>query len=226
MRRMASLLLVLMVFVWSCDFDSAFRQYCDESGNCPDAASPPDTRTVADVPSEPDLPPSPGDTAPPIRLPQPCGAGLHYCGPNELCHPLNQICMQKCIGDGDCPRELGLDRCDEVRVPGGPEHVKVCKCSSWQACDKVASGFICSNEDRLCEPRCGETADCENFALPRVCEPVSGECKRPCKDKWDCYDPEFPRCDQDTRLCKPCIDVYDCYGRPDGKSQCVSGTCV
>jgi hypothetical protein len=220
MRR-ASLLFGLFMAASSCDFETAFQRYCDESHNCPDAASSPDARDAA---SAPDLEPPPGDTTSLIRS---CGPGLGDCGPADLC--INQICRKKCNEDEECPSELALNKCEDVqpRGPGGgPEHIKVCKCTSWQECNSVASGFTCNKEDGLCVPRCIDKADCNIFAQPRVCDIASGECKRPCKDNKECFDPDYSRCDPDTQLCKPCIEAADCYGRPDLKTQCLSGSCI
>jgi hypothetical protein len=239
----------LLVAASSCDFDAAFRQYCKDTHNCTDAASPPDTADTAspldradaasppdtadaasppdtaDAASPPDLESPPEDTAPPFWMPKSCGPGIGECGSDELCNSMNQICMKKCNGDGDCPHELGLDRCEDVGM-GGRERIRVCKCSGWVSCESAGNDLICNNVDRLCEPRCSVREDCNVFSQGRVCDAVSGECKRPCKENWECNDPDYPRCDWGTGLCKPCVESGDCYGRFDNRTECMSGSCV
>ena len=221
-----ALLLLGLVAASSCDFDTAFRQYCKGNPKCQEGALS-DAGGEPDAASGPDRAPGqvPNDLAPSIPSPKTCAPVVDDCGPDEICHPINQICMKRCMGDGDCPRELGLDRCEEIRVPG-LERTRVCRCSGWQVCDSVGNDLTCSDEDRLCEPRCSETGDCSGFLQPRVCDVMTGECKRPCFNSRDCSDSARPRCDLSTQLCMGCQEPADCYNRPDGFIQCNSdGTC-
>jgi hypothetical protein len=221
MRRVAMLAGALLA-VASCDFDTAFAQYCERSGKCPQAdAGPPDTRVTRDATSQAEL-------APFLSSPRSCW-GSGDCATDEVCHPMNQTCVRQCATAADCPRDLGLDSCEDLQLhePGGLEHLRICKCSGWRSCESVANNFICSSEDRLCEPKCTQTADCAGFAQPRVCDPVSGTCRRPCLGGHDCNDPGLPRCDPIAQLCTGCLDASDCSNRPDGNNQCSSsGACV
>jgi hypothetical protein len=217
-----ALVLSVLVAISSCNFETAFEQYCASSGKCPGPeAGPPDTRGTPDAASQ-------AEVTPELSLPRACW-GSGDCAPDELCHPMNQVCVRRCATPADCPRELGLDSCEDLqlREPGGPDHLRICKCSGWQACESVASNFICSSEDRLCEPKCTQTADCAGFAQLRVCDPVSGTCRRPCLGSRDCNDPTLPRCDPVAQMCTGCVDAIDCSNRPDGNNQCSSsGACV
>jgi hypothetical protein len=161
-------------------------------------------------------------------MPKSCGRN-DDCGPDQICHPLGQVCMKTCNDKADCPQ--WLDTCAEIRDPnGGGRTPRVCQCSSATVCNSIGGDFTCHPTDNLCERLCSRAEDCGMFQPPRLCEPVSGLCLNPgssCASNLNCPSPAEPRCDLASRRCMGCLGSVDCASRPDGLTQCSpDGSCV
>lgn len=242
--RLVPWCLALLGAASSCDFDAAFRRYCEQSGECakdasagpeatagPEASSGPEVNSGPEVSSELDvgLGRDSEDSRAGGRIPPPkmCNRN-NDCGPYEICHPFGQVCMRTCNSNTDCPP--WLDTCVEIRDPSGNVRAPpVCQCSSAQICDSFNSGFTCHPMDHLCERLCANAQDCGIFQPPRTCEQVSGLCQTttpPCASNADCPYATQPHCDLVTRRCLGCTSAADCADRSDGLTQCSpNGSC-
>jgi hypothetical protein len=197
----------------------------------PDSSS--DTMTVPGPDSADDAPimPNPdGDSdaqvTPELPLqPKNCGPANPCTSPNEVCHPLGQVCMTTCTTSADCPP--WLDTCTDVRDPrGGGRTARVCGCTGAQVCNNYANGFTCNPFDNLCERSCQTQQDCSGFMPPRKCDTFSGWCQSTlpaCANNADCPSASQPRCDPTASRCVGCIQPSDCAGRSDGLTQCSPG---
>ena len=223
----------------SCNFDAAFKRYCENNPRCQADAGPtsdvgPDLGPDLDVGPDaaPDVAPDavPGsevndvDSRPAISPPKTCASPNDCSGSNEVCNPISQVCVKTCNSPTDCPAWLGS--CSGAS--GGPMRGQnVCSCTAL-SCNSYP-GFVCDS-DGSCKPICKIDQDCLGFPLPRACDPPTGLCKpipQACSLSSDCP-PMQPRCDPSSLLCAGCISSDDCAGRSDGGSlQCgPAGGCV
>ena len=196
--------LALLGFVVSCNFDAAFKRYCENNPRClpdsgirPEAGTGPDSGSGLEAGTGPDsesgleagtgpeagIGPEAGqsfdvnvvDATQFIPTPKNCGPSTPCVGPREVCHPFGQVCMQTCTSSADCPP--WLDTCAEIPDSKGPGHAsKVCNCTSGQVCNNYASGFTCNPSDNLCEPLCASPQDCSGFQPARTCVQKIGVC--------------------------------------------------
>jgi hypothetical protein len=228
-------LLALLAAAPCCDFDAAFKRYCQDNPLCGrDAAIGPEAGPEVGAEAGPESGPEASperdvgqvDKPPPIPLPQICGRIEECNGANQICHPFAGVCVTTCETSDDCPR--WLDTCAEIREPGGPTRSpKICTCSSSQVCANYTSLFVCNPADNLCEPLCAVDQDCGKYQPERVCDQATHLCQRLCFGGRDCPSAAQPRCDSTTQLCAGCASNSDCYDRPDGLTECSStGACV
>lgn len=212
-------MLALLGFASSCNFDSAFKRYCDNNPRCQADAGPTLEVGQGSEVKDAELPPS-------IPSPKNCASPNDCSAPDEFCHPLSQVCMKTCNAPTDCPPWLG--GCSDPR--GGPlRGQKVCSCTA-QSCNNFATLFTCNPSDGLCERICGTDQDCSGFQPARTCDQQRGWClpiPQTCAGSADCLSAAQPRCDFVSLLCAGCASSADCAGRPDGLSQCTpAGNCV
>jgi hypothetical protein len=246
MRRPSAVLWWLVGFAASCNFDEAFRRYCEGNPSCPraDASAGPEAGPEAEPETTPDTAVVPdtsfgppevgpgrdawGDGLLPFPSPPKSCRQSRDCEPNEVCHPFGGVCMRQCNTIDDCPPYL--DTCAEITDRNGVSvgAPKVCQCGSALNCMSYGN-FTCHPADNLCERLCEKPQDCQMFEPQRFCDPVIGLCQRTpdtCAGNRDCP-PTLPRCDQASHRCTGCIDSSDCANRPDGLTQCSSsGACV
>jgi hypothetical protein len=238
--------LALLAAASSCDFDAAFRRYCEQSGECardasagPEASSGPEVSSGPEASSGPEVSSGPetgpgqdsddGPAGGRIPMPRSCGPN-NDCGPEQICHPVGQVCMKTCNSPDDCPQ--WLDTCIEIRDQNGSVRTpKVCTCSSAVVCSDFGGGnFTCHPTDQLCERYCSSAQDCDKFQPPRVCEKTLGLCESSapaCTSNADCPYAAQPHCDLPSRRCMGCLSSSDCADRPDGLTQCgPNGGCV
>jgi hypothetical protein len=243
--RLAPPLLALLGLAASCNFDAAFKRYCEKNSQClADAGSGPETGSASDaadavvavdaVDAVVAVDAVDAENSPRIPPPRTCGPSGECQNPKEVCHPFGQVCMMTCDTSADCPP--WLDNCVAIRdSSGGPRTPKVCTCTSAQICNSYANSyttvFTCNPSDNLCERLCSSAQDyCAMFEPPRVCDQTSGRCQSstsPCSSNTDCPSASQPRCDPVNQRCTGCISPADCAGRPDGFTQCgPTGSCV
>jgi hypothetical protein len=209
----------LLVLTTACNFDEAFRRYCENNPQCDGGTTrPSDGSAAREVVSGPPIPP-----------PRNCGPYNPCPYPGEVCHPFGLVCLQSCTSAADCPP--WLDTCTEIRDPNGTVWTpKVCTCTRAQVCADYQDGFTCNSLDGLCERLCATTPDCYGFQGPRVCDQLYGLCllsSAICRSNADCPTAIQPRCDPVILRCAGCATFYDCAGRPDGRTVCGSnGTCA
>lgn len=97
------------------------------------------------------------------------------CASGELCHPTAKRCVKKCTGTSECP--------DEAKICGNPVGSdpdaglnQTCGCTSSASCSTATAGNICSDYDKVCQPKCTKNSDCPNA---RTCETSTGQCLAP-----------------------------------------------
>ncbi len=239
--RLARPLLALLGLAASCDFNAAFKRYCEKNPQClADAGSGPETGSALDaadavvaVDAVDAVLAVDAGSSPRIPPPRTCGPSGECQNPKEVCHPFGQVCMMTCDTSADCPP--WLDNCVEIRDPGSAVRApKVCACTSAQICNSYANSsatvFTCNPSDNLCEPLCASAQDCAMFQPPRVCDQASGRCQitsSPCSGNADCPSAAQPRCDPGSQRCTGCVSPGDCASRTDGFTQCSpTGSCV
>lgn len=212
-------MVALLAFALSCDFDAAFKHYCENNPQCKaDAGTAGQARDGGDAVS-----------ATPIPPPRTCGPTNPCATPFEVCHPFGLVCMTTCNSPADCPP--WLDTCTAIRDAYGTVYTpKVCTCTSAQICNSYASIFTCNPSDNLCERLCATTQDCVGFQPPRVCDELSGLCvvvPPTCYSNANCPLAAQPRCDPFSLRCTGCVSPSDCAARLDGFTQCSpDGSCV
>ncbi len=209
----ASLLLLLALA--ACDFDDAYRKYCEGNPAC---AEPP-----GDAGGIPDAGASAPDAAG-LAFPTSCARPTD-CAPSEVCHPRGRVCVPSCETAATCP--TGLDTCAPQQGPHGETTPPVCGCSTAQSCAQAFAGSTCNPLDNLCEPLCQKDQDCAGFDPPRTCDEVSGLCLQgptSCTANTDCASATQPRCDQGMGRCTKCFSPDDCAQRTDGLLDCDPGT--
>jgi hypothetical protein len=205
--RFSRLAVGLLGLLVACNFDAAFRRYCENNPQCDGGTAGPSDglpgRDAADA------------GGPPIPPPRNCGPYNPCPFATEVCHPFGSVCMQTCTTAADCPP--WLDTCTEIRDPYGTVYTpKVCTCTLAQACNNYQDGFTCNPLDSLCERFCASTPECYSFQGPRVCDQVSGLCllsSAICRSNLDCPTAIQPRCDPVILRCAGCVTFYDCAGR-------------
>jgi len=227
----------------SCNFDAAFKRYCENNPRCQGDAGPKleaapasDVAPASDPWPTPDAPPTlevgqgsevnDADFRPPIPPPKNCSPPNVCSSTGEFCHPLSQICVKTCNFPSDCPR--WLDSCSDSRG-GPPRGQKFCACSAT-SCNGY-SGFVCDPMDGLCKPICATDQDCSGGQVSRICDVPSGVCQtipQTCSSNADCTSPAQPHCDPASLLCTRCVTSADCADRSDGGPlQCgPGGSCV
>jgi len=235
--RMATKAMLALLGLASCNFDAAFKRYCDNNPHCQaDAGSAsdvgPDIGPDAGLEVGPDAGPdsavNDAEFWPAIPSPKPCASSSDCSGPDEVCHPFSQVCVRTCNSLADCQPWPWLGSCSDPRGGGPSRGQKICSCTAL-SCNSYASGFVCDS-DGSCKPICKSDQDCLGFPLPRACDLPTGLCKlipQPCSVSTDCP-PMQPRCDPTSLVCTGCVSSADCAGRPDGVSlQCgPTGGCV
>lgn len=232
-RGIAQGSVLVLLGLASCNFDAAFKRYCDNNPRCQaDAGFAPEVglETGLETGPEAGLEVARGsevnDVEPPwsIPLPKACTVPNDCSGTNEICHPISQVCVKTCNVPTDCPAWLGS--CSDSR--GGPTRgPKVCSCTA-ASCNSY-KGYVCDS-DGSCKPICVSDQDCLGFPLQRTCDGTTGFCKpisQPCSVSADCPLMQ-PRCDPTSLVCSSCLSSADCAGRSDGGlGQCGSaGGCV
>ena len=226
--RSGSLLVALLGIVASCNFDAAFKRYCENNPQCVrDSSVGPEIGFQPETSSGPETSPprDAGDAATSMTLPLPriCGPSLPCAGPRDVCHPSGQVCMTTCNGPADCPP---WDTCAPLRALGSGPGTSVCTCTSAQVCNSYASNLTCNPADNKCERLCASDQDCWMFQPPRVCDPVYSVCVS-CSANTDCPSANQPHCDSVSFRCTGCVGPLDCSYRTDGLTQCSSnGSCV
>jgi hypothetical protein len=253
-RRWTSLLALLLLPA-GCDFDGAFKRYCQGNPQCrsdarpetglqakdaatgagtgpeiKDAAEGPETGLeIKDAATGAETGPDTAFLPPRILPPRNCTSSDQCQGPDNVCHPFGKVCLKSCSSAADCPP--WLDTCAEIRDPYGTASTpKVCTCSMAASCDKAASGFACNFLDGLCEKECQGPSECAYFQPPRVCDQMAGLCMATmpnCSVNAHCPAPSQPRCDTVNRRCVSCASNNDCVSRPDGLARCdLNGSCI
>ena len=214
-------------FLVGCEFDGAFRRYCDKNPKCdPDAAVqiPVDTGLLPVDAPEPVDALTPVDTFKPPPLdsgdfprfgdggtilggglppPRPCdtNGGPGACGPDFICS-LGGFCLKTCFTSADCQRVQPYNpRC--INLPYLPNY-KVCACDG-NSCASKDSSFTCSFLDFICLRKCYGDVDCRGplFTLPRICSVTSQVCTvNSCGTDDDCanINPDM-HCDRTTYSC-------------------------
>ncbi len=224
---------VVVLGLSSCDFDKAFKRYCENNPKCfqdaggtsevgPDAAGPdaagPDANDAA-ADAFPLVPPP---------FPRSCGS----CASNEVCRTASNACLQTCTTVADCPP--WHDSCQPLPDPkGGPDTPPVCICTSAQVCANFGD-YSCNGFENQCEKLCsaqpGSQQVCAGFQPARLCLDPPGWCEPTlpaCLSNLDCTYPTAPRCDPLSLWCVGCAGSRDCAGRPDGLTVCAAnGSCV
>ncbi|MBI3185599.1 MAG: hypothetical protein HYZ28_25965 [Myxococcales bacterium] len=99
--------------------------------------------------------------------------GCAACATNEICHPVEKVCVRTCSAGADCPdsaKDCGT--LVGVGVDGGT--TKVCRCATDQLCKggSLGSSAVCSVESKVCVVACSTDAAC---GTGRKCE--NGQCK-------------------------------------------------
>ena len=212
-----SAILALFGFAASCNFDAAFKRYCENNPQC---------GADAGIAVEAGKGGETGEVAPPIPPPKSCATNSDCPNPDESCNPYSHLCMKTCATSADCPP--WLDTC--LPIPSPAPVQGVCACTA-QSCNSYDTTFTCQLWDGLCEPMCTTPQDCSGFQPPRFCDLESGLCLiaplKACTRNSDCVYSVQPRCDPSTFWCTSCVSSSDCAGRPDNLTQCDSaGTCV
>ena len=226
--RIATRAMLALFGLASCNFDAAFKRYCENNPRC-QADAAPTLEVGLDVGLDVGLEAGQGsevndaESRPAIPPPKSCASPNDCSNADEFCHPQSQVCLRTCNGPSDCPTWLGscLD------ISGGPTRgKKVCSCTAL-SCNSYGR-FVCDS-DGQCKPICSIDQDCSGFLQSRTCDPSTGLCKvipQTCSVSADCPLMQ-PRCDATSLVCSGCLSSADCAGRPDSSLQCgPSGGCV
>lgn len=212
---------VVVLSLPSCDFDKAFKRYCENNPKCYQ-----DAGGASEV--GPDAAGADAFPLVPPPFPRSCGS----CASNEVCRTASKACLQTCTTVADCPP--WHDSCQPLPDPkGGPDTPPVCICTSAQVCANFGD-YSCNGFENQCEKLCsaqpGSQQTCAGFQPARLCLDPPGWCEPTapaCLSNLDCTYPTAPRCDPLSLWCVACTSNYDCVGRPDGLTVCAAnGSCV
>ncbi|WPB81478.1 hypothetical protein KYC5002_20455 [Archangium violaceum] len=113
----------------------------------------------------------------------------------EICHPTAKVCVRTCVSGADCP-----DSAKACDLLSASDTRKVCKCSTDSLCnlDRDTPDLVCSNQDKVCAPRCTEDVDC---AVGRICETSTGQCQVWGGTGAPCTGEGQSTCDYGTHFC-------------------------
>ncbi|MFE8597860.1 hypothetical protein [Archangium violaceum] len=140
------------------------------------------------------------------------------CLEAEICHPTAKVCVRTCASSADCP-----DSAKACDLLSASDTRKVCKCSTDSLCnlDRDTPDLVCSNQDKVCAPRCTEDVDC---AAGRICETSTGQCQAwggtgaPCTGEGQStcdYGTHFCGTNQCTPLSAPTCANYENFANKD-----------
>ncbi len=174
------------------------------------------------------------------------------CKTNEICHPVEKVCVQTCNIGADCPdtakdcRPLGSAPGGDAGTADGGSGQKICHCSLTNLCNSgnVGGSLVCNDETRICVVKCSNDAAC---GAGRKCDTATGQCKasggtcnpacgadKVC-DNGQCVDKckvgscaAGKTCNTSTGLCETAKSCNASNPQPDACSNgqfCSTGTC-
>ncbi|MGC4121997.1 MAG: hypothetical protein QM765_46935 [Myxococcales bacterium] len=143
------------------------------------------------------------------------------CGQGAYCDSTDHRCKAGCAGDADCANVAGKPLCDtaagtcvtclsDANCTGADKKCdpanKVCvACLATADC---AAGHYCDTAVHLCQPGCGESADCAGVSGKPVCDVAAHACVA-CLNDTQCTG-TAKKCDSATNSCVGCLATSDC----------------